>query len=84
MYRLTEPVADLAAALRRKALADLEYHSTSDSGFAAYRFQYDGQWIAVRADNGRVLAAASPEDLSVAVATDYAEEPVRRDDERHP
>jgi hypothetical protein len=73
MYRLTEPVADLATASRRKALADLGYHSTSDSGFAAYRFQYDGQWIVVRADNGWVLAAASPEELSVADATDYAE-----------
>lgn len=71
-------VTDLATAVRRKALADMEFHWTSDDGHAAYLFWYDEQWIAERTDNGRTLTAASPEELSIAVANDYTQSPVSR------
>jgi hypothetical protein len=42
-----------------------------------------GHWIAYRRDNGRVLAASSPDELRELIIEDYAGQRVPRGTERH-
>lgn len=69
---------DSGTAVRQRALQDLTRHWSDDEGHAAYLFRYEGgRYYARRADDGRELSAATPGELRVLVADDYAAFPVR-------
>ena len=61
------------------ALRDLQWHW----GEAYLITGAAGHWIAHRRDNGRMLAASSPDKLRELIIEDYAGQQVPRGTERH-
>ena len=69
---------DTGRPLRAEDCADLEDLSWNWGGAYDLAVTRAG-WVAKRLDNGRSLVAASPEELRVLIASDYAATPVSRD-----
>ena len=60
----------------RDALAHLQFHWGGAYGIAGAT----GTWVARRRDNGRLLNAASPDQLRELMIRDYGDQPVPRED----
>lgn len=63
----------------KRELQELTYHWTETNGGAAYKFRYeDGEYVATRTDSGHEIRQPEAIKLRIAVADDYADNPVPR------